>query len=249
MLIVPNTAIPIYSKCVATMLGVTRLTHRSGLSRFWRSCMERSSTRSNNSPTGTKSHLQRPRIKLLTFQLYYVAQIFYALIQNIAKFSILFLYLRIFPTPQFRLAVKLSMVVIVCHTIAFTIGVGMQCLPLDSLWDLTIHAKCIDIHVFAISGAVLSIFYDIVIMLLPISELKGLNLTLKKRIALCFMFALGSLYASYHSPPPIPESNINVFSACVTSMVRLKYLKDFYPTIDASCKFLPSPPLPPRAWY
>ncbi|KAH8787231.1 hypothetical protein BGZ57DRAFT_134326 [Hyaloscypha finlandica] len=148
-------------------------------------------------------------------QLYYVAQIFYALIQNIAKFSILFLYLRIFPTPQFRLAVKLSMVVIVCHTIAFTIGIGMQCLPVDSLWDLTIHGKCIDLNVFAISGAALSIFYDIVIMLLPISELKGLNLTLNKRIALCFMFALGSF-------------------ACVTSMVRLKYLKDFKNTIDAS---------------
>lgn len=198
---VPNTVIPIYSKCVETLLWVARLTYCSGLSWFWRSCMESSSTRSNPFPTGTKSQLQRPRIKLLTFQLYYVAQIFYALIQNIAKFSILFLYLRIFPTPQFRLAVKLSMVVIVCHTIAFTIGIGMQCLPVDSLWDLTIHGKCIDLNVFAISGAALSIFYDIVIMLLPISELKGLNLTLNKRIALCFMFALGSLYASRQSLP------------------------------------------------
>ncbi|KAE9365087.1 hypothetical protein N431DRAFT_353714, partial [Stipitochalara longipes BDJ] len=157
----------------------------------------------------------RAQDQVILQQLYYVAQIFYALIQNIAKFSILFLYLRIFPTPSFRLAVKLSMAVIVCHTIAFTIGVAMQCLPLDSLWDPTIQAKCIDIHVFAIWGAALSIFYDIVIMLLPISELKGLNLTLRKRIALCFMFALGSF-------------------ACVTSMIRLKYLKSFYPTIDGS---------------
>jgi hypothetical protein len=85
------------------------------------------------------------------------------------------------------------MVVIVCHTIAFTIGIAMQCLPLHSLWNLTIHAKCIDIHIFTILGAALSIFYDVVIMLLPIMELKGHNLTLKKRIALCFMFALGSL--------------------------------------------------------
>jgi hypothetical protein len=137
----------------------------------------------------------RRKFDVLTILLlYYVAQIFYALIQNIAKFSILFLYLRIFPTPKFRLAVKLSMAVIVCHTIAFTIGVAMQCLPLDNLWDPKIPAKCIDLHVFAICGASLSIFYDIIIMLLPISELKGLNLTLRKRLALCFMFALGSLY-------------------------------------------------------
>ena len=86
------------------------------------------------------------------------------------------------------------MVVLVCHTIAFTVGVAMQCLPLDSLWNNTVPAKCIDIHIFAIWGAALSIFYDVVIILLPISELKALNLTLRKRIALCFMFALGSLY-------------------------------------------------------
>jgi hypothetical protein len=94
------------------------------------------------------------------------------------------------------------MVVIVCHTIAFTIGVAMQCLPLDSLWDLTIHAKCNDIRVFTIWGAALSIFYDVVIMLLPIIELKGLNLTLRKRIALCFMFALGSLYVPFPFSSP-----------------------------------------------
>jgi hypothetical protein len=155
--------------------------------------MERSSSRPSHSATGTKSPPQRLQENLLTFQLYYVAQIFYALIQNIAKFSILFLYLRIFPTPKLRLTVQLSMVVIACHSIAFTIAVGMQCLPLAYLWDPTIHAKCIDIRVFSIWGAALSIFYDIVIMLLPISELKGLNLTARKRIALCFMFALGSL--------------------------------------------------------
>jgi Fungal rhodopsin domain len=180
---------------------------------------------------------------LLTSKLYYVAQIFYALIQNIAKFSILFLYLRIFPTPRFRQAVKLSMIVIVCHTIAFTLGVGMQCFPLDSLWDATIPAKCIDIHIFAIWGAALSIFYDIVIMLLPISELKGLNLTLRKRVALCFMFALGSLYVCLLTPSITTDANMN--SACITSMVRLKYLKDFYPTIDGSCwsPFFESTPL------
>ena len=46
-------------------------------------------------------------------------------------------------------------------------------------------------------------------MLLPISELKGLNLTLQKRIALCSMFALGSLYV----PPSLihlPYKDIDI---------------------------------------
>jgi hypothetical protein len=109
------------------------------------------------------------------------------------------------------------MAVILCHTIAFTIGVAMQCLPLDNLWDPKIPAKCIDLHVFAICGASLSIFYDIIIMLLPISELKSLNLTLRKRLALCFMFALGSLYI-----PPL-SILLSDKNAHITQCVRNQY--------------------------
>jgi hypothetical protein len=84
-----------------------------------------------------------------------------------------------------------------CHTIAFTVPVILQCLPVQSLWDLTIQGKCLNIRAVAISGAAFSIFEDLVIMFLPVGELKGLNLTLRKRIALCIMFALGSLYVSH----------------------------------------------------
>jgi hypothetical protein len=67
-------------------------------------------------------------------------------------------------------------------------------MPLSSLWDPFIAKKqCISLSLLIYIGAALSIFEDIVIMLLPIFELKGLNLGLRKRIALAFMFALGSL--------------------------------------------------------
>jgi hypothetical protein len=134
------------------------------------------------------------------------------------------------------------MAFIACHTIAFTVGIGLQCLPVRSLWDLTIHGKCLNIHAFAISGAAFSIFEDLVIMFLPTGELKGLNLTLRKRMALCLMFALGSLCVT---PPPLlgflSGIKTDTSSACITSMIRLKYLKNFYRTIDVSCK---SPYLP-----
>jgi hypothetical protein len=45
--------------------------------------------------------------------------------------------------------------------------------------------------VYAAAG--LSILEDLVIMLLPVMELKALKLDLKKKLALAFMFALGSL--------------------------------------------------------
>lgn len=115
------------------------------------------------------------------------------MIQNLAKFSILLLYLRIFPNPKFRRIVQVCMAWQFCHTLAFLFGDMFQCVPVDAVWMPQRAGKCLDFNAFSFAGAGLSIFEDIVITLLPISELKGLNLTLRKRIALCLMFALGSL--------------------------------------------------------
>lgn len=56
------------------------------------------------------------------------------------------------------------------------------------------EGTCVNEHALAFTGAGLSIAADLVIMFLPVYELKGLNLTLRKRVALTGMFALGSLY-------------------------------------------------------
>ncbi|PMD35024.1 hypothetical protein L207DRAFT_497048 [Hyaloscypha variabilis F] len=149
-------------------------------------------------------------------KLYYASQIFYVLVQNIPKFSILLLYVRVFPIPRFQIILKLAMTWQAAHTIAFLFAVILQCMPLSSLWDPFIAKKqCISLSLLIYIGAALSIFEDIVIMLLPIFELKGLNLGLRKRIALAFMFALGSF-------------------SCVTSMIRLKYVIGYGTSVDQS---------------
>jgi hypothetical protein len=66
-------------------------------------------------------------------------------------------------------------------------------LPVNSLWDLTVRGKCTNFTASIYAGAAFSIFEDIVIVTLPMFVLKDLNLTLRKKIALCLMFALGSL--------------------------------------------------------
>ncbi|CZT52440.1 uncharacterized protein RSE6_13775 [Rhynchosporium secalis] len=149
------------------------------------------------------------KIIILT-KLYYVATIFYAIIQNLAKFSILFLYLRIFPAQGFRLLVKISMIFMLCHTIAFTLSVIFQCTPIKAMWTSPIAGKCMDMHALVVAGAALSILEDLVIITLPVTQLMALHLSKKKRVALFLMFALGSL-------------------ACVASMVRLKVIIDFNP--------------------
>ncbi|KFY78628.1 hypothetical protein V499_02254 [Pseudogymnoascus sp. VKM F-103] len=77
----------------------------------------------------------------------------------------------------------------------------------------SVVGKCADQQAFVYSGAAVSIFEDIVIMFLPVYELNGLTLSLKKRLVLVFMFAIGSF-------------------ASITSIIRLKYIVSYGTTID-----------------
>lgn len=81
----------------------------------------------------------------------------------------------------------------ICHTIAFGLVVSLQCVPVPAVWDLTVHGNCTNSQAFVYAAAGFSIFEDFIIMVLPVWELKDLNLTTKKKLALTFLFALGSL--------------------------------------------------------
>ncbi|KAH8676398.1 hypothetical protein BGZ60DRAFT_562080 [Tricladium varicosporioides] len=151
----------------------------------------------------------------LLLKLFYIVTIFYVMVQNIPKFSILLFYLRIFPSPKFRRLVFLAMTWQALHTITFLLTVIFQCVPVESNWDLSLPSKCLNLNVLSFVGESASILEDFVIMFLPVYELKNLKLDLRKRVGLCFMFAVGSF-------------------ACVTSMVRMKYLVNYGKVIDAT---------------
>lgn len=114
-------------------------------------------------------------------------------ITGLAKISILFLYLRIFLNKSFRLATNIVMACIIAQTVGFCVAISFQCTPANSYWDFSVKGKCIHSLAFVYSAAGLSILEDFIIMLLPVMELKALKLNLRKKFALGFMFALGSL--------------------------------------------------------
>jgi hypothetical protein len=125
--------------------------------------------------------------------MYYISAIFYVLVQNIPKISILLLYLRLFPTPRFRTIVYIALAWQVAHTIAFLGVVIFPCIPVESIWDLLVpKTRCINVNLMTYWGAGLSIFEDFVIMLLPVYELWGLKLGTRKKVGLGLMFILAS---------------------------------------------------------
>ncbi|RSL72418.1 hypothetical protein CEP53_001122 [Fusarium sp. AF-6] len=149
------------------------------------------------------------------FQIFYVTQILYILIQVSAKASLLAFYSRVFTSRGFRIAVWSAAAFLVGHGIIFLGLVIFQCTPISSIWNRSLENKCLNLTAIGYAGGVFSIVEDIVIFIMPIPELWKLQLGGRKKAALLFMFSIGSF-------------------ACVTSMVRLKYLVSFSSTLDAT---------------
>jgi len=90
----------------------------------------------------------------------------------------------------------------VTHTIIFGFASAFHCLPVASLWDDSIPKKCLNSTLMIYFGAGFTIFEDVVLILLPIYELRVLTLMdIKKKLALAFLFTMGCLYVCIPSYP------------------------------------------------
>ncbi|KAH8654643.1 hypothetical protein BGZ60DRAFT_418938 [Tricladium varicosporioides] len=138
-------------------------------------------------------------------KIFYALQVVYATIQVSTKLTILLLYVRIFPMERFQRICKIFIVFLVAGGVAFTLVVLFQCWPVSSLWDRTTPGQCVNITAVGYAGAGISIFEDLVIFALPLPVLNTLTIDRRKKINIMLLFSIASF-------------------ACVTSMVRLKYL-------------------------
>ncbi|KAJ0363917.1 hypothetical protein COL26b_012734 [Colletotrichum chrysophilum] len=149
-------------------------------------------------------------------QLYYAVQMLYIIVLILAKVSIVALFARVFPSRKFQLVNRLVFVFLVGHGLVFTFVIMFECTPIAGIWDRTLIRKCVDLNAVALASAILSIVEDIVILAMPIQQLSQLQLGSKKKLAVIFMFSLGSF-------------------ACITSIVRLRWLVLFADSYDTTC--------------
>lgn len=138
-------------------------------------------------------------------QLVYGLQILYTAIIHLTKLSILYFYLQFFPFtvfPKVRTAIYATIVTTVAMTISFTLAITFQCTPIDSFWkkfDENIPGSnrgswhCINVTVYGFVGSSLQLVLDLWLMALPMPELLKLSLPRRKKVAVCLMFAVGSL--------------------------------------------------------
>ncbi|KAK9422925.1 hypothetical protein SUNI508_04592 [Seiridium unicorne] len=145
---------------------------------------------------------------MIVVVLFYVAEFAYVIETTVTKFSILLLYLRIFPHQGLRKQIYCLMAVITMITVAFIISLFNYCKPFPYTWwrwDNQQNGKCDDINAQTFIHAGLNIVLDLVILFIPIPHILKLGLSTKKKVGIILIFIVG-LFVT------------------ICSIVRLKYL-------------------------
>ena len=112
------------------------------------------------------------------------------------KVSILCFYLRIFPKRIFRRTVYVVMAGNALYGTAFILLSLFQCTPASGAWtnwEGSVQAKCMDANALAWASAAVNIFFDFVILILPLPELMRLVMPCEQKMRILLVFGLGSL--------------------------------------------------------
>ena len=121
--------------------------------------------------------------------------ILYGIATMFVKWSILALYITIFPQKGFRWWVYFLTAINVLNAIAIVLVSCLQCRPLAALWDpvaaMAPGATCIDFSNFSIFNTSYNFALDVVILVSPLPLVMKLKLSRRKKVLLALNIALG----------------------------------------------------------
>lgn len=127
---------------------------------------------------------------------FYHMEYLYFLNLVLLKMSLLFFYLRIFPNKKVRLLLWATIGYNAIWGIGFILIAIFQCQPIDyywTSWDGEHTGTCLNANAIAWANAISSIVLDIWMLAIPLVQLKGLQLHMKKKIGVAIMFFTGTL--------------------------------------------------------
>lgn len=114
------------------------------------------------------------------------------------KVSILAFYLRIFVDTKIRYVVFTVMGLLAAFTISFFFSMVFQCTPISyawNSWQKEVPGHCIQVNAGIWAHAALNIFFDLLVLLIPMPTLLGLQFSysLRSKLQIFLMFSVGCL--------------------------------------------------------
>ncbi|KAI1163979.1 hypothetical protein F5B18DRAFT_617192 [Nemania serpens] len=127
-----------------------------------------------------------------------ITQIIFITGLMLVKVSILQLYLRIFPSRRFRIAVYVVTGAVVAWWTAITLLTIFQCQPIQKSYQPWIPGQCIPLYGAYYGSGLPDILSDAVILCLPVIQVIKLKTSLTNKIVIGFFFTAGA-FATFAS--------------------------------------------------
>jgi hypothetical protein len=111
----------------------------------------------------------------------------------LTKISILFQYLRIFPSYRFRIICFIVMGVVILYSTWAIVSGFVNCVPVAKFWDRELPGTCLSFEAVWFFNASMNITTDLTLLVLPMPLVSQLHLPKRQKFALLAVFALGGL--------------------------------------------------------
>lgn len=115
-------------------------------------------------------------------------------------------YIEVFPFQRTRIACYIILACIVINTIIIFFLTVFSCAPVAYFWDRDLRGKCLNTTALAFANSGTAIVLDLVLLILPLSSIRNLNMKRYRKYAVGLMFCIGTLYVTCF--PPIFPANV-----------------------------------------
>lgn len=129
-------------------------------------------------------------------KVFYIIEVLYFQQVTTLKLSLLFFYVRIFPSRPVRRLLWGTIAFVSIWGLTYVLLGIFQCTPISyfwTKWDGTKEGHCLDINALGWSNAGLSISIDLWMLAVPMWQLKTLQLDWRRKVGVGMMFVVGTL--------------------------------------------------------
>ncbi|KAF4472469.1 integral membrane pth11 [Fusarium albosuccineum] len=192
----------------------------------------------------------RTQANLTTKMYLVICELLYAFALFFAKMAILAFYWRMFRVTSIKLPIQILTVCSIIWIIIRTFLVTLRCIPLQSFWDPSVKGKCtLKDSTFFFGTILVHVIIDIVILILPVLQIRKLQLPLMQRLGIIAMFMFGIVVCasgmvivvvstSYDDHSDDMTWNLTPIFLWATVEVNLVTVSACLPTIRPACNYI-----------
>ncbi|KAL2027461.1 hypothetical protein VTO58DRAFT_111552 [Aureobasidium pullulans] len=156
-------------------------------------------------------------------EIFYFTELLYFAAIGLTKISILLFYLRIFPDWKLRRMIYGIIGACIAYMVVFIVATALQCIPVSMAWqkwDGEHQGKCLNLNAEGWASAIINIILDLIVIILPMRQLKDLAMSWRRKLGVMIMFLGGGFVT-------------------IVSILRLKFLIQFAHTDNVTWDYLP----------